>query len=298
MALINLEIKQLLALIAVLEEQSFDKAAARLSITQSAVSQRIKQLEDQLGQPIIKRGTPLGATKAGQKVMRYAKQVVLMQGELLQELGHGGGGVTRLSIAINADSLASWFLDAVQPLIEKQQLMIELKVHDQEQTHEYLKSGEVLGCISSSDQAMQGCDCQYLGQMHYHCVATEDFYQRYFAQGVNAEAFSEAPAVEFSHQDELQSQYLQHYFQLPEGDYPRHHIPSSEKYVEFIARGLAWGLVPALQLQQSQSQFSLKDMCPDKQISVPLYWHSWNLKSKVIQDLSKALLVHAKTALH
>ena len=296
--MVNLEIKQLRALIAVLEEQSFDKAAARLNVTQSAVSQRIKQLEDQLGQPLIKRGSPPQATKAGQKVMSYARQVLLMQGELLQELGHGEGGVTRLNIAINADSLASWFLDAVQPLIEAQDFVIELKVHDQEQTHEFLKTGEVLGCISASDQTMQGCDCQYLGQMHYHCVATEAFYQRYFAAGVDAQAFAKAPAVGVSHHDELQNQYLQHYFQLPEGDYPRHHIPSSEQYVNFIGRGLAWGLVPALQLEQFQDQYQLRDICPDKQISVPLYWHSWHLKSQVIADLSKALLSHAKTALH
>ncbi|MCR8922260.1 LysR family transcriptional regulator ArgP [Dasania sp. GY-MA-18] len=292
-----LEIKQLLALVAVVEEQSFEKAALRLHVTQSAISQRIKQLEEQLGQPLLKRGTPMVVTASGQKVLRYAKQVELLQGELLQELGYGELKSTRLSIAINADSLAAWFLEAIQPLIEQQDLLIELKVDDQEKTHEFLKSGEVLGCISSSDSAMQGCDCQYLGDMRYLCVASERFYQRYFPQGVSAAAFKQAPAVDFSHSDEMQSRYLARYFQLQQHDYPQHHIPSSEKYVEFIGRGLAWGLVPEMQFQQFSRDYELRDINPGKAISVPLYWHSWNVKSSLIAQLSETLQGYAQKAL-
>ncbi|WP_019531583.1 LysR family transcriptional regulator ArgP [Dasania marina] len=295
--MVTLEIKQLMALAAVIEEQSFDKAALRLHVTQSAVSQRLKQLEEQLGQPLLKRGTPMAVTAAGQKVLRYAKQVELLQGELLHELGYGELKSAKLSIAINADSLASWFLEAVQPLIEQQNLLIELKVDDQEKTHEFLKNGEVLACISSSDSPMQGCNCQYLGHMRYLCVASEDFYQRYFSQGVSAAAFIQAPAVDFSHSDEMQSRYLAHYFQLQERDYPRHHIPSSEKYVEFIGRGLAWGMVPEMQFQQFSRDYALRDINPGKVMTVPLYWHSWNVKSALIAQLSEALQRYAEKAL-
>ncbi len=293
----SLDLKQLQALSVVLEVQSFDKAARILHITQSAVSQRVKQLEDQLGQPLIVRGNPLVPTKAGQRVLRRARQIALLQDELWEELGHRHQAHTNVAIGLNADSLATWFLDAIQPVLEQHDVLIELKVDDQDQTHKLLKSGEVMGCISASESPMQGCRCEYLGDMRYCGVASRKFVTRYFAGGATRDALISAPMVEFNSNDQLQYCYLRQYFGLKDEQVPAHRVPSSDSFVEFISRGLAWGMVPEIQLPARQDKYELVNLTPGKSVSVPLYWHSWNLKSSLIQALSKAIVGYATRTL-
>lgn len=292
----SLDLKQLEALTVVLQAQSFEKAAKILHLTQSAVSQRVKQLEDQLGQPLIVRGSPLAPTEAGQQVLRRARQIFLLQDELWSDLGHHQVQ-SNVSIGLNADSLATWFLDAIGPVLEQHDVLLELKVDDQDQTHKLLKSGEVMGCISASGSPMQGCRCEYLGGMRYFSTASREFAARHFAGGMTREALLGAPKVEFNSSDQLMHAYLRQYFGLEDEQVSAHAVPSPECFVDFIGRGLAWGMVPEIQLAQWQGRYEWVNLTPAKSVLVPLYWHSWNLKSSFIRVLSKAIVAHAACAL-
>lgn len=292
-----LDIKQLQALSVVLQAQSFDKAAKILHLTQSAVSQRIKQLEDQLGQPLIIRANPLAPTKAGQQVLRRARQISLLQDELWSDLGHHHQVQRNISIGLNADSLATWFLDAVTPVMQQHDVLLELKVDDQDQTHKLLKSGEVMGCISASGSPMQGCRCEYLGGMRYFGVASREFVARHFSGEITREALLDAPKVEFNSSDQLMHSYLRQYYGLEDEQISAHAVPSSECFVDFIGRGLAWGMLPEIQLAQWQNKYEWVNLTPAKSVFVPLYWHSWNLKSSFIGVVSRAIVGYAASAL-
>lgn len=275
-----IDYKQLQALAAILEESSFDKAANRLHISQSAVSQRLRQLEEQIGQPLVIRSNPVQATAAGQHLLKHYRQVALLQTELQQELSQQmGAGFTPVSIGINADSLGTWFLEAVQPLVEQENLLLDLKVEDQDQTHHLLKSGQVIGCISSNPDPMQGCNCLPLGVMPYRCLASPAYLARYFPNGVSSEAFRAAPVAEYSNKDELQNRYLATYFQLGPNDYPRHRIPATESFLQMIVLGMACGMVPDQQSHPFLESGAVVDMSPGQYLAIPLYWHVWNLKS-------------------
>lgn len=291
-----IDYRQLQAFATVIEEQSFDKASRRLYLTQSAISQRVKQLEESLGQVLIIRGTPLTPTPAGQKLLRHFRQIDLLQTELLQSLSSAQAkGFTKLAIGLNADSLATWFFDALDPLLSKTQLLLELRVDDQDQTHHFLRQGEVIGCISASDQAMQGGTCTPLGITHYRALASADYIARYFPTGVTKEALQQAPAVEFNLQDELQDRYLQTYFQFQDSDdYPCHRIPSTESFMEFIARGYGWGMIPDQQSEKLRAQGKLQEISPGRGIEVPLYWHSWNLTTEISQQLTESLVGYCR----
>ncbi|MCW8884189.1 MAG: LysR family transcriptional regulator ArgP [Motiliproteus sp.] len=286
--------KQLQALAAVLEESSFDKAATKLHISQSAVSQRLRQLEEQVGQVLIVRGSPLVATETGLRLLKHFRQVELLQMDLSVDLAtEQSQGFTKVKIGLNADSLATWFLDAIEGLLREEQLLVELEVDDQDQTHRLLKSGQVMGCISSSPQAIQGCNCLPLGVMPYRCLASPQYIQNYFPNGINKTDFSKAPVAEFNNKDELQNRYLEKFFKIGANEYPKHRIPSSESFFQLILKGLACGMVPDQQSREYLDSGVVVDLSPGNYLAVPLYWHVWSLDSMLARKLTNAL---SKTA--
>lgn len=286
--------RQLAALSAVIEEGSFERAAQRLHVTQSAVSQRVKQLEERLGQTLVVRTLPIHATEAGQQVLKHFRQISLLEQELRAGLSQRDArGFTRVSIGVNADSLETWFPDALSHLVQHEQLLMDLKVEDQDATQQLLKDGEVIGCISSSPKAMPGCLCVPLGVIPYRCLASSAYLERYFPHGVMAEAFRRAPVAEFSHKDQLQNRYLQQFFGIGPHEYPRHRIPSSTAFCDMIVRGLACGMVPEQQGAPLIESGAVQDMTPGRYLAVPLYWHVWNLSSTLVRQLTDALVAEA-----
>lgn len=281
-----------------MEEGGFDRAARRLHVTQSAVSQRIKQLEEQLGQTLVLRTTPIRATSAGQQVLKHFRQVDLLEQELLGELSlQDAAGYTKVSIGVNADSLETWFMDALSELLTQERLLLDLKVDDQDATQQLLRDGEVIGCITSSPRAMPGCTSVPLGVMPYRCLASDAYLARYFPRGVEGEAFRQAPVAEFSRKDQLQNRYLERFFGIGPHEYPRHRIPSSTAFCELIARGLACGMVPDQQSGALMADGQVLDMAPGCYLAVPLYWHVWSLRSDLIRKLTEVLVATAQTQL-
>lgn len=293
-----LDLKHMAALCAIIEEQSFDKAARKLHVTQSAVSQRLKQLEESLGQLLVVRGNPLRATDAGHLVIKHYRQISMLQTELMEDLTTGTqSGYNTVAIGLNADSLDTWFLDALDPLLREQNLLLDLKIDDQDQTHQLLRNGDVLGCISASPEPMQGCSCIPLGVTPYRCLASPDYVNRYFPDGVSSDGFRLAPVAEFNHKDELQNRYLATYFDISPGDYPKHRVPATVPFFDLIIRGHACGMVPDQQSHKQMAEGLVVDMTPGKYLAVPLYWHVWNLKSQQASQITEALTAAAKTML-
>lgn len=291
----KIDVRQLSALAAVIEEQSFEKAAMRLHLTQSAVSQRVKQLENTFGQALLVRTTPPLPTPAGAKLLGYHQQVSLLEAQLLQQMGkESEQSWQKLSVGINADSLSTWCFDVIQPFVKQHGLLLELRVDDQDQTHRLLQNGEVIGCISALNRPMQGCHCELLGVMVYHSMCSPEFKQQYFPKGVTRSAFMKAPAVHFDKKDQLQVNYLQRYWKINSYEYVFHQVPSWEPFVDFVLRGMAWGMVPDIQGRDLVARGQLVKLTPRKSLPVPLYWHVWNLNAPLVRELTLELHKAAK----
>lgn len=307
--------KCLSALVAVAEEGGFERAARRLRLTQSAVSQRIRQLEEQAGQPVLARTQPPRPTPVGQALLRHARRLALLEDELGQELarelGDGagqtpepGGGLPpwrTLALAVNADTLATWLPGAVLPLLTRdglaRRLALDLRVDDQERTHGMLRRGEVAGCVSTRPTPMQGCRVRELGVMRYHCCAAPEFAARFFPHGLTLEAAAQAPAVVFNRDDAVHDAFLRARLGAsPEGA-PRHHVPDSWRFVDFVLAGAGYGLAPSLQAGERLRAGRLVDLAPGAPLPVPLYWHCWNVPSRLLDDLGAALRAAAEREL-
>jgi LysR family transcriptional regulator, chromosome initiation inhibitor len=286
------------ALAMVVREGGFEKAAQSLHLTQSAVSQRIRLLEDQIGQVLLARTNPPRATRSGQEMIKHYQQVRRLEDDLIAEwTPTGQKRFVTLSIGINGDSLATWFLDAVSAFLKNERLLLDLRHDDQEQTHLLLKNGEVIGCISAKNRRIQGCRMEYLGRMDYRMLAAPAFAQRWFANGLTAESIAKAPLVIFNRRDELHVQFFQRAgIALPE-EIPAHYLPSAEKFVDVIADGWAYGMLPDHQCRECLESGRLVEVRPGCPVPIKLYWHCWNLNSDLLERFSNHLVTSARRLL-
>ncbi len=286
------------ALALVAEGGGFDKAAKVLNITQSAVSQRVKMLEEQMGQILVARTSPPRLTSAGQNLSKHYLQVKQLEDDLLGEMAlQVDKRYTPIAMALNADSLATWFLDAIQSFVKENSVLLDIRVDDQEQTHQLLKDGDVVGCISTKDQPLQGCRIDYLGQMNYHMFATPEFAKKWFPSGLTIAEVCSAPAIIFNRKDELHNKLFQLVLgQIPDS-IPTNYVPSAEKFVNFIAMGLGYGMLPRQQNKPFAGDVRFVDLAPGYNIPVKLYWHCWNLKSKLLIKFTRQLILGAKMLL-
>lgn len=284
-----MDYKLLAALAAVVEQAGFERAALVLGLSQSAVSQRIKLLESRVGAPVLFRTAPPAPTPAGQRLLNHMQQVRLLERDLLEELPMDEQGVarTRLRIALNADSLATWWATAVAPLCEQQGLLMDLLTEDQDVGLRRMRSGEVAGCVCASPVPVAGARSLQLGNMRYLAVARADLLERYFPPGWDAQAWALAPAIVFGPDDQLQHRFLAACGYA--GEFPYHLCPSSEGFVRMLRAGMGWGMVPALQIKDELQSGLLREIVPDKAVEVALYWHYWRNGGRLLEQLTNQL---------
>jgi LysR family transcriptional regulator (chromosome initiation inhibitor) len=288
--------KLLTALDAVIREQSFDKAAKRLHITQSAISQRIKLLEAQHGQPLLIRSQPIKPTPLGQKLLGHYQRVLQLESELDQQLDQKNQ-LQPLPLAVNADSLVTWFIDALTPLLQQQKMILNLYVTDESKTLERLASGEVLACVTSKPKTINGGQSHFLGYMEYFCVATPRFIERYFSEGINEHSLQQAPAMIFDQHDDMHLRFLLENFSLQRGQYPCHTVRSSQAFVDITLADGGYSLNSRLHIEKEIKSGKLKHILPKKIIYVPLYWHCWELSGALMAQLTQDIISHCQKVL-
>ena len=290
-------------LAAIVEEGGFERAAQRLNVTQSAVSQRLRALEAQVGSVLIVRSRPLKPTSAGQLLLKHTKQLRLLRADLerdLQELAPSAPGGSRederISIAINADSIATWAMGALHDLV-RQRLPLEIITDDQDFTQEWLRSGQVLGCVTTLKQALRGCKIVPLGAMRYVAVASPAFEQKHLPGGLTAHNFRTVPYLSFNRKDDMAVEFVSRAFGLKRVALNHLFVPSSEGQMHAVSAGWAVGVLPELLVRDKLADGSLVNMAPGQVLFIQLYWHCWNLESEVLDALTLALTETAAQSL-
>jgi len=281
-------------LAALADERSFDRAAQRLAITQSAVSQRLRSLEAQVGQLLVVRSRPLRLTEAGKVLLRFARQLQALRTDVARELGARVAPNERIAIAVNADSLATWVLPALDPVVQaglKEGFGLELVVDDQDFTHDWLRQGEVLGCVSTVKQALRGCLVQPLGVMRYVAVASPAFMRAQLPDGLNAGNFATAPFLVFNRKDDSQVQWVAKAFGVRAPRLQERYVPSSEAYVRAVCMGWGVGVAPELQVRPLIESGALLALRPELSVDVTLYWHQWKLVSELVAAPARVALL-------
>ncbi|MGY4492561.1 LysR family transcriptional regulator ArgP [Pseudomonas sp. TE3610] len=287
--------KLLSALAAVTEQGGFERAAQVLGLSQSAISQRIKLLEARVGQPVLVRATPPTPTEVGRRLLNHVQQVRLLERDLQGQVPalDEEGLPERLRIALNADSLATWWALAVGEFCAERGLLLDLVVEDQEVGLKRMRAGEVAACLCASERPVAGARSVLLGAMRYRALASPGFVARHFPDGFDAGQLARAPALVFGPDDLLQHRYMAGLG--IEGGFTHHLCPSSEGFMRMAEAGLGWGLMPELQVQPQLAAGTLLELTPQRWVDVPLYWHHWRHGGQLLTDLTSHLARQAGT---
>jgi len=287
--------KLLAALAAVVEQAGFERAAQLLGVSQSAVSQRIKLLEARVGQPVLVRGTPPLPTDVGRRLLNHVQQVRLLERDLQGQVPvlDEGAWPERLRIALNADSLATWFVAAMAAVPD---CLFDLVLDDQEHSAEWLRRGEVREAVSGAEGQVQGCDCKPLGALRYVATASPDYMARWFTQGVTAESLARAPALTFNTKDMLKTRWIESHVG-PGIVPPTHWLPSSQGFVDATFGGVGWGLNPEALVSEAIAAGRLVPLLADATYDVPLFWHWSRSVATALKHLNVAVTEVARRML-
>ncbi|MFF1459806.1 LysR family transcriptional regulator ArgP [Streptomyces sp. NPDC058330] len=291
---------QVRTLLAVVDEGTFDAAAAALHVTPSAVSQRVKALEQRTGRVLLMRTKPVRPTESGQVVVRLARQLAALEREAHMELGIADGlGPARLPIAVNADSLATWFLTALTRVPQDVPVCFELHREDEAHTAALLREGQVTAAVTSSAEPVAGCTVRPLGLARYLPVANPGFAERRLRTGPLEQCLPDAPVIVFDRRDELQDRFVRSLSPGgPGAGRIRHHVPTSEGFCEAVAAGLGWGMVPEQQAVPLLRSGALTELAPGRRLDVPLYWQQWKLDVPALAVVTETVVAAAAEFLH
>lgn len=288
---------QLRTLAAVIDEGTFDAASVALGITPSAVSQRIKALETATGRVLLTRSKPVRVTPPGAVMLRLARNTIQLADDAAREIGvESAAGHLTLPIAVNADSMATWFLPALARLPARHRAVFDVHIDDQDNTYELFRTESVLAAVTSGARPLPGCTVTSLGVMRYLACAAPDFADTYFPNRMTPAAAARAPLVVFNRKDTLQHRFLRELTGLPLAP-PAHYLPSSTDFVRGIRLGLGWGLIPQLQWAELGDASGLVELAPDRPVDVELHWQVWSLDSPALRALTAAVLDAAGTHL-
>jgi LysR family transcriptional regulator (chromosome initiation inhibitor) len=294
-----LDYAALTALAAVVREGSFERAALALHVTPSAVSQRIRLLEERMGCALVVRAQPCRATDAGRRLCQHVDRVQLLEQDLqggLPALASQGVSRVALPIAVNADSLATWFAPALAAFAADAPVLVDLTVDDQDHTADWLRRGSVLAAVTGTARPAAGCNSRPLGAMRYIAAASPACMARHFAGGVGAASLALAPSLVFNTRDDLQARWVARLCQRPV-DLPRHRLPSPQAFVTAALAGMGWGLHPLALVGPHLQDGGLVELVPGTPLDVPLHWQHARATSAWLDGLGRAVVAAAGRAL-
>jgi LysR family transcriptional regulator, chromosome initiation inhibitor len=290
------------ALALVVREGSFERAARTLHVTPSAVSQRVKLLEDRVGQVLVARGQPCTATAAGAPLCRHLEQVALLEHELrdrLPALGRTSGAASTpptVRIAVGADSVATWFVRALSRFARERPVLLDIVLEDQDHTGQLLRTGAVHGAVTTWAAPVQGCHSVRLGALRYVATCTPAFRARYFARGVTRAALTRAPCLVFNTKDRLQHVFARKVVRQ-DVELPMHWLPSSHAFVEGCLQELGWAMNPEPMVEAHLARGELVELVAGRPVDVELHWQSWRVASAWFDELSGHIQEEARRGL-
>ncbi|MGA7437062.1 MAG: LysR family transcriptional regulator ArgP [Luteibacter sp.] len=290
---------QLAAFAAIIEEGSFEGAARRLAVTPSAISQRIKALEDRLGQVLVVRQVPCKPTSAGERLLLRLRPMQALEAEAMADFLPEEVRPSQsrpIGIAVNDDSLHTWVVTALAALHEQHGYFFDVRVDDQDHTLDHLREGAVLGAITSERKPLQGCNVFPLGRMRYHAIASPGFVRRHFPHGMDASSLAGAPMIVFNRKDELQARYVRRVTRAKVTP-PIHYLPTSTGFVEAAGKGLGWCLAPDLLARPALDAGEVEIIDAGRMLYVPLYWQCASVRSSTLRQITQTLRHVAESAL-
>lgn len=281
-------------IVAITESGTLEGAAIALHVTPSAVSQRVRAMEAELGRPVLHRTRPIELTDAGLAVLRFARQLEQLSLDLQAELSPVATGPEPLTIVVNSDSLHTWALPPLAGLVDR--VYLEILREDEEHSLALLREGAAAGAVTAEADPVPGCSAERLGVMRYLAVCAPAYAKQWFAGGIDATSLGGAPIVSYDRKDNLQRRCLRRLTRA-QVEPPTHYVPASAEYADAIRLGMGWGMVPEIECREEVRVGDLTHLGERAVVDVPLYWQQWRRSSAVLREVGDTLREAAHTLL-
>jgi LysR family transcriptional regulator (chromosome initiation inhibitor) len=275
-------------------------SARRLHITQSAVSQRLRALEAQVGSVLIVRSRPLKPTSAGQLLLKHTKQLRLLRAiwsATCRSWPQRPGGLARRRAHLHRHQCRQHCHlghDALDDLV-RQRLPLEIITDDQDFTQEWLRSGQVLGCVTTLKQACAAARWCRWAPCAMWPWPRPTLPQRP-AAGADAAQLRDVPFCPSTARTTCSRIRGAHLWAQARGAEP----PVRAQHRRADARrvgGLGRGRAARAAGPGPDCRWQLVDLVPGHFLPIQLYWHCWNLESELLDALTEALKATAATTL-
>ena len=272
----------------VIRNQNFERAAKELLVTQSAVSQRINQLELEYGQRLLIRELPYRPTDLGEKILSHYRKVISLEQALELDPKDAATERPTVRISMNVDSLEIWFKRVLQDREISKLLTLEISIDDEKYTLNYLKSGRVDVSIGIVSTPVSNHECVRLGSMTYVLVSNPEFKKRYFTKSIAALDLSLIPAIMFNERDDLHAEYFRKNFQFT-GSFPKSLIPSVSGLKDALISGFGYGILPVAEIQKELKAKELVLLDRDNSVRRELYMHHCSYQTPYLKKLISAI---------
>lgn len=232
---------QLLAFEAVIREGTVHAAAESLFLTQTAVTQRIHQLEQRMKTTLFirsRRGMLL--TIEGEQLHRYCQRVAEMGGEVLASI-HGAGisSNLRVKIAGQTSIMRSRIIPQCQSVMKAfPKLHISFLIDDSIDITQRLKSGEFDFVIVQPEQVAREMKSKRLTPEHYLLVCSSKWQNRKLD-----EIISQEKIIDFDQDDQMTFSYLKEYGLLANLQPERHFVNNTESIAQLFIAEFGYGVL-------------------------------------------------------
>ena len=234
--------------ISVAKNKSVHLAAQELSLTQTAVSQRIKNLEKNLNSSLFirsRRGMQL--TQEGQILLRYCNDIEQIETQCLEDLGQQNKS-SSIFLKISSDStgIRTLILPFCQKLIKQYpQLKFNLQISDKGDQHEKLKSGSVDLAIIPKEYISKDMSYKPLKPQKYVLIIPAHWQKRDIKDIIISENI-----IDFDSNDKVTFNYLKKIGLFELCNKERHCINAIDQLVEFVNSGIGYSVITEQLYQQ------------------------------------------------
>jgi DNA-binding transcriptional LysR family regulator len=280
---------KLKAFVAVAEHKTVHQAAEALSLTQTAVTQRIKLLEEKLGVSLFVRSRKgMELTQEGLALLRHSYLFKSLEAEALKELqGVGLETEAEIHIAAPMSIMSARVLPACVPLARKYpRLNFRFSVMDQDTRHNLLKQSGCDLAILSGEHVAPEVSTKPLKPEAYVMVGPHGWESREIQELVKTEKI-----IDFFPEDPFTFSYLKEYGLFEVARKSRHFVNNTELVAFMISEGLGYSVLTTEFLEPFLARHELSVLNQGKIFENPvsLAWYPRPILPDYFQDILEAL---------
>jgi DNA-binding transcriptional LysR family regulator len=279
---------QLEAFIAISKYQSVHKAAESLFITQTAVTQRLKGLEQKLGIALFTRTRKgMRLTEEGKILLRYTQSAQMLEEDCLDQIqGKNNQSIIRLKLSAPSSLMQTRIIPCAVSILKKYpNLRLNFDVHDAENRHHILSSGKADLAILHKEHVTRELKESVLNPENYLLVGSAGFKKISLKDMVKTK-----PIIDFDEKDQATFNYLKKYNLFDDCQKERYFVNSIDNLIELLANGIGYSvLTEDIFNQYKNKKITVFNYSKNYEQAVSLCWYSRPNMPEYFKDLIDAI---------